>query len=61
MFQGSKKSGYLKSDGLEFGEGTEHGKYRLPHLHHHFVLIRLHTSCAFIKENSIVREHEWEI
>ena len=26
--QGSKKSGNLKSDGLEFGDGTEHGKYR---------------------------------
>ena len=28
MLQGSKKSGNLKSDGLEFGDGTEHGKYR---------------------------------
>ena len=26
--QGSKKSGNLKSDGLDFGDGTEHGKYR---------------------------------
>ena len=28
VLQGSKKSGNLKSDGLEFGDGTEHGKYR---------------------------------
>ena len=28
VIQGSKKSGNLKSDGLDFGDGTEHGKYR---------------------------------